>query len=238
MRPPTGTSFGLILGIALVGICLAWLGPRPVYELWVAEELEVGQGVPIDTLDLLARATQGSDATAFPHLFVVDLDGDGDDDLIDYDRERRLALAYGNHGEAGLSMLPGTAVASAEGELVAVTARRGGHGLRWDEAADLELNAGSRRPPWADRALFFDADGDGDLDGIVAETGREAPLRFFMLLESGYRELSSRLGPAWTTPRVITDLACGDFNADGLIDLALAQADSPPLVLWNRFARN
>ena len=102
MRPRLGPSVTLCFGIALLGVCLVWLGPRPVYELWIAEALEGGQGVRVAALERLALTD--SDAATLPRLFVVDLDDDGDDDLVHFGHERRLSV-YRNRGEAALARL-------------------------------------------------------------------------------------------------------------------------------------
>ncbi len=238
MRPRLGPSVTLCFGIALLGVSLVCLGPRPVYELWVAEELDGGQGVRVAVLERLFPTD--SDAATLPHLFVVDLDGDGDDDLIHFDHERRLGSAYQNRGKVALARLSPAEIEAAQSSLIGLDARRGGRGLTWEEAQAGNESGSSFRPPWAERALFFDADNDGDLDGIVSVPSADAvpaALRFDMLLEDGYREISERLGAAWTTPWVISDLACADFNGDGLLDVARARPGSPPVILWNRFAR-
>ena len=82
----------LTLGIAIIGLCLIWLAPRPVQEIWTAEELDSGLG---------ARVT-AAHVKEMPALAVIDLEGDGDDDLVYYNRQMERLLYYRNRGSEGL----------------------------------------------------------------------------------------------------------------------------------------
>lgn len=234
MRQPLVPSIASVLALAAIGLGVLWLGPRPVYELWTVEELEEPAG---DFAEAAVPAR--GDRLNVPACFVADVDGDGDDDLVHYDPRRGVAIGYENRGAAGLKRiaLPQT---TGGHSLTRFASRPRGRSLTWEEARARSESRNLLRPEWERRGLFFDADRDGDLDVVFPEKHEGSDLvtlRFYMQLESGYREIGARLGPAWTTPREISDIVCGDFDADGLIDIALARPGAPPVILWNRFAR-
>ena len=218
----------LTLGIAIIGLCLIWLAPRPVQEIWTAEELESGLG---------ARVT-AAHVKEMPALAVIDLEGDGDDDLVYYNRQMERLLYYRNRGSEGLVLTGPSSTSQSEARLSDRDLSGHRRGLRW---ADVEIcgTLPESMPPEARDGLFFDADNDGDLDIVAVAHGGQADaklLLFHMRLASAYREIAARLGPAFTARRQINDIACGDFNSDGLLDLALARPGGSPIVLWNHFA--
>lgn len=235
MRQTFLGSIASVLAVAAIALGILWLGPRPVYELWTVEELD---GPARDSAD--GGAPRSSSAPrALPELSAVDFDGDGDDDLVHRDPGRGIVTHYENRGAAGPAPIPrpetkGNHAPPRPGS------RGRGRSLTWEEAQSRTEGRSPLRPEWSQGGLFFDADRDGDVDVVYPERqdgGDVVTLRFYMQLELGYRDISPRLGSAWTTPREVSDLVCGDFDADGLIDIALARPGAPPLVLWNRFAR-
>ena len=154
-RSLTGAVFVVLLG----GTLLFWIGPRPVAEIWVAQEPPAEANLP---------------------------------------RVRTHS---------------------------------------WAEVSATGEPLGLLLPEEAHAGLFFDADNDGDLDVVVRATESSKPthVRVFLRLDSGFREMANRLAPALSVPRTFDEIACGDFDADGRIDMVLLASGTPTVILSNRF---
>ncbi len=103
----------------------------------------------------------------------------------------------------------------------------------------------SRLTAWGTGAYDFDNDGFKDLftaNAAILDNSMEVEHRPFPLPNSVFRntpsfrfvDVSSTAGAGMTTPAPHRGAAFGDFNNDGLIDVAVAVLNGPPQILINR----
>ena len=190
----------------------------------------------------------------FPDYVAADLDGDGDEDLVQHQpRGSTLLLRRGvevrlNNG-SGQFLDVTSALETydrraddvdvgdldADGDSDAVVALDGELLLfRNDGGGGFELAAGLPPTP-ATTVVLFDADGDGDLD-IVAST-RDEQLGPFLLLNDGtgaFADASTRI-PATLAVRTLEAV---DMDRDGDVDLFCLEDRLTSGLLWLRHFRN
>jgi len=163
-------------------------------------------------------------ATAAMGLFVEDLDGDGDFDVLRTNFDLETNSLHVNDGR----------------------------GWFRDRAAELGL-AGPSENVLGWGGGFLDADCDGDLDLIVAN-GHVAPnadqvgmnpwLQRTQLFEAfgdgplpRYREVTGAAGPGFEPLRSARGVALGDPDDDGDVDALVIDIDQAPRLLENRSPR-
>jgi enediyne biosynthesis protein E4 len=124
--------------------------------------------------------------------------------------------------------------------------RHSGVGMSYvDDTIPLRLAQPSFQPLGFGGA-FTDADGDGDLDLVVANghvldhaavvdegASYEQPDQLFLYGETGFLDVSQRLGEAWSEPRVSRGLVPGDYDNDGDEDLLITSSGGAPRLLRN-----
>ncbi|HJP34150.1 MAG TPA: CRTAC1 family protein [Candidatus Latescibacteria bacterium] len=150
-----------------------------------------------------------------------DIDGDGWADLIVANFSRESNTLY-RHSGSGLSFVDDTVR------------------LQLAQASFLPLGFG---------AALFDADADGDLDLAVANghvldraadidkgASYEQPDQLFLNDATGFVEVSSRLGEAWSDERVSRTVVPGDYDNDGDEDLLITSSGAAPRLLRNDLA--
>lgn len=99
-----------------------------------------------------------------------------------------------------------------------------------NEFANVSIPAGGRDTADGNSALFGDYDLDGDLDLFVANPGRNSLYR--NNLDGTFTELAIKMGVAGTDEQS-RDVAFGDFDDDGDLDLLVTNDESSPQLYSN-----
>ena len=155
-------------------------------------------------------------------------------DAADYDRCGRPHLLVGNFANQMLGLY-----------------HNEGNGLFVDEAPSSTVGRSSLLS-LTFGVFFFDCDLDGYPDILAAnghiedEIGRvqpkvsykESPLLFRNLGNGRFDNVSSRMGPAFSTPMVARGAAYADFDHDGDLDVLISTNNGPALLLRNDRANN
>jgi hypothetical protein len=150
-------------------------------------------------------------------------------DAADYDRCGRPHLLVGNFANQMLGLY-----------------HNEGNGLFVDEAPSSTVGRSSLLS-LTFGVFFFDYDLDGYPDILAAnghiedEIGRvqpkvsyrETPLLFRNLGNGRFDNVSSRMGPAFSTPMVARGAAYADFDHDGDLDVLISTNNGPALLLRN-----
>jgi hypothetical protein len=150
-------------------------------------------------------------------------------DAADYDRSGRPHLLVGNFSNQMLGLY-----------------HNEGNGLFVDEAPSSTVGRSSLLS-LTFGVFFFDYDLDGYPDILAAnghiedEIGRvqpkvaykESPLLFRNLGNGRFDNVSSRMGPAFSTARVARGAAYADFDHDGDLDVLISANNGPAVLLRN-----
>jgi hypothetical protein len=155
-------------------------------------------------------------------------------DAADYDRSGRPHLLVGNFSNQMLGLY-----------------HNEGNGLFVDEAPSSTVGRGSLLS-LTFGVFFFDYDLDGYPDILAAnghiedDIGRvqpkvsykESPLLFRNVGNRRFDNVSSRMGPAFSTPMVARGAAYADFDHDGDLDVLISTNNGPAVLLRNDRGNN
>ncbi len=99
------------------------------------------------------------------------------------------------------------------------------------EFTDVTAQTGAGEPAGGNGSLFLDYDHDGDLDVFVLRTGRN--MLFRNNNNGTFVELAAEAGLEGVNEEAV-DVAFGDFDEDGDLDLLVARLNAPPALYSNQ----
>ena len=188
----------------------------------------------VDMTEHLVHQNDSADADWIVWLRIFDIDGDGDPDLLDDERSRRLIWKNDGFGQFRRGLLRAVPPNPSVDEGTS-------HSLQNPPFSIDHSAVRNGRPGWVDAIAYGDFDHDGDTDIFYAP--RDDPPRHLpaeLYVNDGGREFSLDAGfmdgnpPRMTSP---TKALPGDFNGDGRLDIFVTaaqhggSAESPYVIL-------
>jgi hypothetical protein len=182
----------------------------------------------------LTRVWTGPLARDYTQLEWVDVDGDGDLDLAVGVGSRQPDLVYANDGSAGFRLWWTSPISAHtvgmdwadyddDGDMDAVFATEGSPNVYVfrNDGTTLTQAWNNGRAGNASAAHWLDVDTDGQLDLIVAENQYSSYAGIWWWRNTGTSFSAGSIDPSCAA----TSATAGDWNADGITDLALACFD-------------